>query len=391
MPDAPSYLDRAAVAAALNLCERTLRRLEAQHGIPVLRLGRKVRYDHRAIAALEDACRSSSHPARVEPAYGSPAPSPPPARRKGSASDAVLAAMTQILRDHHHGERRGARGWAEAVASYRAFQDRSPGTIALLIRLTRHFRDTPLRQIDQAAIDRASRMLLRPGASAATRLRNVITPTRAVLQHAARRGWCDPMLIESPAVQARRTPCLTPEEFEALRAAMIPHHQALLTWLVGTGCRRGETWALDWADVDLGAARARLWADTTKAGRSRLVNLPPAVVATLASLRHRTGPVFGSADPRKALATAARAASVRIRGVHDLRHTWASWHYALHRDLLRLREGGGWASVAQVEVYAHLLPTGHDDGVRRVWGLTPGWHQTLTQDDEKRGNLRVLG
>ena len=96
-PTIPAYLDRATVADALGLCERTLRRIEQQHAIPVLRIGRQVRYDRRAIAALEDACRSPSLTAPVEPASGSPAPSPPPGRRKGSASDAVLAAMSQDL------------------------------------------------------------------------------------------------------------------------------------------------------------------------------------------------------------------------------------------------------------------------------------------------------
>jgi integrase len=317
-------------------------------------------------------------------------------RRRAGSDDPGLAAeeaaslTAQILRDHHHGERRGTRGWAEAVASYRAFQDRSPGTIALLIRLTRHFRDTPLRQIDQAAIDRACRVILRPGAKPATRLRNVIAPTRAVLQHAARRGWCDPLLIEAPAVQARRTPCLLPVQFEALHAAM-QRHRPLLTWLVCTGCRRGETQALDWRDVDLTGARARLWADTTKAGKSRVIDLVPAAVAALASLPHRTGLVFGPANPRKALATAAARAGVAIRGVHDLRHTWASWQYAVAPDLLRLKQAGGWSSASQVEVYAHLMPAAHEAAIRRVWGLAPERHQRSKRSAERRGNLRVVG
>lgn len=233
-------------------------------------------------------------------------------------------------------------------------------------------------------------MLLRPDAKPATKLRNVITPARAVLQHAARRGWCDPLLIEVPAVQSRRTPCLLPADFEALRTAMRGH-QALLTWLICTGCRRGETQALAWQDVDLASAKARLWADTTKAGKSRIIELPPAAVAALASLPHRTGLVFGPTNPRKALATAARKAGVTIRGVHDLRHTWASWQYALKPDLLRLKEAGGWASVDQVEVYAHLMAAGHEDAIRRVWGMTPGRHQQARGRAGKRGNLRVVG
>ena len=42
--------------------------------------------------------------------------------------------------------------------------------------------------------------------------------------------------------------------------------------------------------------------------------------------------------------------------LHDLRHTWASWHYAQHRDLLRLMIDGGWSGTAMVQRYTHLMP-----------------------------------
>jgi integrase len=38
---------------------------------------------------------------------------------------------------------------------------------------------------------------------------------------------------------------------------------------------------------------------------------------------------------------------------HDLRHTWASWHYALHKDLIRLQQDGGWSTITLVTRYAH--------------------------------------
>ena len=55
---------------------------------------------------------------------------------------------------------------------------------------------------------------------------------------------------------------------------------------------------------------------------------------------------------------------------HDLRHTWASWHYALNRDLLALKIEGGWSSVALVERYAHLLPAVQEPAIRQFLG----WH-----------------
>jgi integrase len=59
---------------------------------------------------------------------------------------------------------------------------------------------------------------------------------------------------------------------------------------------------------------------------------------------------------------------------HDLRHTSASWHYAFNRDLLALKQEGGWSSVALVERHAHLLPAGYDAAIRRFLG----WHQAGT-------------
>ena len=53
---------------------------------------------------------------------------------------------------------------------------------------------------------------------------------------------------------------------------------------------------------------------------------------------------------------------------HDLRHTWASWHYALNRDLLALKIEGGWSSVVLVERYAHLLPAGQKVAINRFFG-----------------------
>jgi integrase len=65
---------------------------------------------------------------------------------------------------------------------------------------------------------------------------------------------------------------------------------------------------------------------------------------------------------------------------HDLRHSWASWHYALHRDLLALKIEGGWSSVALVERYAHLMPTGLEAEIRAFW------HQGAPSYDEGRAS-----
>ena len=61
---------------------------------------------------------------------------------------------------------------------------------------------------------------------------------------------------------------------------------------------------------------------------------------------------------------------------HDLRHTWASWHYAVNTNPLKLKEDGGWHSLNQVERYAHLMPGGYQDQIREF--LAGHWLVTAT-------------
>jgi len=53
---------------------------------------------------------------------------------------------------------------------------------------------------------------------------------------------------------------------------------------------------------------------------------------------------------------------------HLFRHTWATWNYAVHRDLTRLMSEGGWRSVTMVMRYTHA---GSDDLAREV--RAHGW------------------
>jgi integrase len=218
-------------------------------------------------------------------------------------------------------------------------------------------------------------------------VREIVTPLRAILRHAAERGWCDAPHIRAPKAPAGRTLYLLPNQVQRLIEAAASHLQPLLTFLVGTGARMAEAVYLDWRDVDLVGGRAIFWADQTKTGKRRNAYLPPAVVAASANLPHREGPVFLS-DKRRPYADRRGAYGGQIKNgwkgalrragldaamtPHDLRHTWASWHYAVNRDLLALKIEGGWSSVLLVERYAHLLPGGHQVAIRRFFGHLSG-------------------
>jgi hypothetical protein len=49
---------------------------------------------------------------------------------------------------------------------------------------------------------------------------------------------------------------------------------------------------------------------------------------------------------------AALSSRKRDRAFRNFLH-WATWHYALHKDLIRLQQEGGWSAIILLTRYAH--------------------------------------
>lgn len=301
------------------------------------------------------------------------------------AEEARAARENAAYREAVHGPVRGSTSFAAAALSYlKAGGPHAAPTQTKIGRLVRHFGPrVTCADVNQARLDQACDALLRPGSAPATRLREIITPARAVLSHAARRGWCDVPPFDIAAAPPAKTEWLAPAEVDRLVLAAAPHLRPLLVFLTATGARMGEALSLAWQDVDLQHARALL--RDTKNGADRPVDLCPRALAALAGLPHRDGAVFrtrsryerqadgtrrevpgeayaerkeqGGGQVKTAWAGALKRAKItKPVTPHSLRHTWASWHYAEHRDLLLLRFVGAWSSVTLVERYAHIVP-----------------------------------
>ncbi len=245
--------------------------------------------------------------------------------------------------------------------------------------LIRHFGKTLLVKIDQAAIDACAKALY-PKGKTSTLTRHVYTPVSAVLTHAASRGMCEFKKVARPKQPKGKTRWMTVEEASRLVGACGDHLRPLVTFMLYTGARVSEALYLDWNQVDL--QRGHVIFLDTKNGEDRGVPLHPVVVAALANLEHRRGAVFRRPDgepyePRdgeggqikKAFAIAAVKAGMGIRERHPVtgrwiymatvtphtcRHTWATWHYLRHRDLLALMQLGGWKQISMVQRYAHV-------------------------------------
>jgi integrase len=295
----------------------------------------------------------------------------------------------ELLKTEWHGERRGSRSFGDAAESYLNAEPRSPNHHARIARLLQAIGDPLLNKVNQQTAIELKQKMLRPGASPRAYADAIVMPLRAILHHAQKLGWCDMPYFAMPKATAGRTLYLLPGQVDRLIEAAAPHLKPLLTFLVGTGARMAEALELDWRDVDLQGARAIFW--KTKTGKRRDAQLPPRVVATLANLPDREGKVFrwqdragrwrDYADRERRCGgqiKTAWAGALKRAGLsdafnpHDLRHTWASWQYAMHRDPLRLQRDGGWSSVALVERYTHLLPVGHEAAI------AAGWHASVT-------------
>lgn len=229
----------------------------------------------------------------------------------------------------------------------------------------RHFRNTPVAEINNAAM-RAAANAIYPSAAPATIRRQLYTPVKAILNLCAEDDLCAVPKLKAPAGGNSRTVFFMPDQADKIISFLAgdsnPHYAPMVTTLIGQGIRIGEAVALEWPDVSLDARIAIL--RDTKNGEERRITLIDRVVAALSTIRpeRAVGPVFkrldGTAFPasdpakngggqiRSPFERAVIAAGLDPRRFtpHVCRHTWATWYYAQTKDPLRMKEEGGWKS-----------------------------------------------
>jgi integrase len=320
---------------------------------------------------------------RVEESTGTP--------DKRAAEEIRAKRAAEILTESIYG-RAATMTFASAALSFLE-EGRTRRFVGLLLD---HFGTTPLRHIGQDAIDSAASKLY-PKASNATKNRQVYTPVSAILQHAARKGWCPRPVFARPKTTKVAVRWLKREEAERLIEAVGGHLRPLVVFLLYTGARAGEALWLDWDNVDLD--RRHVTFPKTKNGEARGVPLHTRVVAELRGLPHRTGGVFrapnGEAYARlrpdddsdtsagSRIKTAFRGACLRA-GIadftpHGCRHTWATWHYQENRNLAALQALGGWKTLSMVMRYAHTNVEEHAHTIDRLPGGNIGEVEMLKE------------
>lgn len=228
-----------------------------------------------------------------------------------------------------------------------------------LERIEDHWKDTPVRKINNGAVRKAA-LVLYPEASAATRNRQVIVPTQAIINHAASLDLCRSLKVVRYSVTKKEKQPATWEWVQQFMAVSSPHLGALACFMFLTGARITEALSLTWADVDLSTGRALV--RQTKIGAERRPHLPPALVAALANILSNRNPddsVFGysSRDTAKfPWRAACKRAKIASLSFHACRHGFAT--AMLHRriDPITVAKLGGWKSPAHLfATYGHAM------------------------------------
>lgn len=246
-----------------------------------------------------------------------------------------------------------------------------------------------LKGVTQSVIDDTAAALY-PERAASTLNRQVYTPIAAVLNWAADEGMLGQVRrVRRPAQPAGRVDWRRPGELELVIEACPHPLSSLITQYVGTGARASELLQLDWCDVSPAGERIVLW--ETKGGYARHVPLQSRARAALpkrpkggrAGDDSRVWARWGAYDAvNTALRRATRRAGLPALSCHTLRHSWATWTYAMTQDLRLLMQLGGWRSVEMAMRYVHAGSPDVADEARAYGWEAPG--------ESSRPALRVV-
>ncbi|MFY0682786.1 MAG: site-specific integrase [Thalassovita sp.] len=261
--------------------------------------------------------------------------------------------------------KRGTLTFAEAAVTYME----AGGEARFLEPILLHFGEKArLVDIDNSAVNKAAQSI-QPTGAPATINRQIITPISAVYNLAADDGHVPPRRFRRRKEPDAKIRWLTPSEAETLLECCEPHLLPIVAFLLGTGCRTSEALSLTSDNLHLETRQALI--PHSKNGTLKMVEFPPRTMRILAaSGLPEAGAVFrtpkgkayrlntGSGGQIEAGFTKARKAARLGDDVtpHTLRHSFATWHYAVNKDLLLLMERGGWKKSDMALRYAKLAP-----------------------------------
>lgn len=232
-----------------------------------------------------------------------------------------------------------------------------------LPRIIAHFGGVPLRDIFPFDVQQMA-LALYPRQKNSTRNRQAVSPAKAVLRHAADRGWRDPLSIrrfreEPPKRKSPASQAWLHAFVRQCHKDELLHLAALVLFMSTTAARVTEAIELRWREVDLARCTAILL--KTKTATNVQKDFSKEVSARLAALKGEARPddrVFGYSG-RQAVNARIRAvcerAGISYKSSHACgRHTFATTAINLGIDIRTTMKAGGWRSVdVFLSTYVH--------------------------------------
>ena len=146
----------------------------------------------------------------------------------------------------------------------------------------------------------------------------------------------------------------------------------IITFLIYTGCRKGEALNLKWDDVDL--KNGVIAVKGTKTKYDRYIPISEALRGVLEGIKKNQGLyVFNNngakiGDFKRSFKTACRNAGLKDLRIHDLRHVFASKMVMNGTSLYITGELLGHRTTQMTKRYSHLVPDTLRKAVNEVFG-----------------------
>lgn len=179
----------------------------------------------------------------------------------------------------------------QAVELYLKAVDLNRRQLKYIERLEDYWKNTKVKDMTTGAI-RQSAIEIYPKASGATRNRQAVTPTQAIINHCATLDLCAPVKVGRFTFEKQIKQPVTIEWLDTFCAHARPLIVALATTMFATGCRISDAMRLEWSQIDF--HRRTIAIRKTKAKRQRFAHMPQRLLVALANLPRDQKPFYWS-------------------------------------------------------------------------------------------------